>query len=542
MTAHNGPGQGDDLPYEGVVLPSHGESWTPDRQQQAHGGTPQPAAGQPWGSPWGPDAPQPPAAPPSPPPAAASPTFPQQQPYYDAAPPAPGAPVPPEAPAPPPVPPGTPPMPYAPPPSAEQPDRRDTGTAGPGGPPGQLPPQQPAPPPGPGPMPPFDTGAPAFPPPPADAPAPGGAGPWPAPPPAAPEADATQMLPPQYDTEPGWSGAVGPAEADATQMLPPQHGPADADATQMLPPQYGPADATQMLPPETSQGMPGYAGTAAGPPPAAAPYGIRPGAPADRPPPSEFDSLFRADPAVAPGYGGRAAAGSAPGGPDPSRAARGRSDRDGGGRDGRGGLSPTVLTAIGVVVVMVLGLGVGALISGGDGEPEKDAPTPPAAGGQPSGSAPAADRAEEQAKQLSALLEKSNNSRNAVIRAVQNIKSCRKLSRAASDLREAARGRNSLVTSLADLELGALPDSAKLNTALARAWKASARADNAYADWADQAAGKKGCKKGEARVTHRTSVGNRASGEATAAKKQAAELWNPTARQYGLPERQYTQL
>lgn len=190
--------------------------------------------------------------------------------------------------------------------------------------------------------------------------------------------------------------------------------------------------------------------------------------------------------------------------------------------------------------MLAVGLGVGAMTSGGDEEEPQGGGAPTAPAGE-SSEAPA-DTAEEQAKKLNKLLEKSNNSRNAVIQAVQNIKACQKLDEAAADLRAAAQQRKGLVTRLSEVETGALADSAQLNSALTKAWKASAEADNAYAAWADQVAGKKGCHKGKARSTQKTAVGNRASGEATAAKKKAAGLWNPTAQKFGLPERQYTQL
>jgi hypothetical protein len=81
-----------------------------------------------------------------------------------------------------------------------------------------------------------------------------------------------------------------------------------------------------------------------------------------------------------------------------------------------------------------------------------------------------------------------------------------------------------------------------LTDALTKAWKASAAADNHYAAWADQAAGKKGCKKGQAVVTGQTQAGNRASGTASTEKARAARLWNAIAKTYGLTERQPTQL
>ncbi|MER7156479.1 hypothetical protein ABT366_37330, partial [Streptomyces lydicus] len=46
----------------------------------------------------------------------------------------------------------------------------------------------------------------------------------------------------------------------------------------------------------------------------------------------------------------------------------------------------------------------------------------------------------------------------------------------------------------------------------------------------------------KARVSRQTAQGNAASGQATQAKKQAAQLWNPLAKKYGLTERRPEQL
>ncbi|WP_070195254.1 hypothetical protein [Streptomyces oceani] len=202
------------------------------------------------------------------------------------------------------------------------------------------------------------------------------------------------------------------------------------------------------------------------------------------------------------------------------------------------------MVLIGAAALAVVGVLIGAFVGFG-GESESNG------GGKEQGAAPASpepdkteapDPAEAQAKELDKLLERSNNSRASVIKAVQNIKSCKALAAAGTDLRAAAKQRNGLVTSLGELDTGALPNSAQLNSALVEAWKASAKADSAYAAWAKQVSGKKGCPKGEARSTKQQALGNRASGEATAAKKKAASLWNPTAKKYGLAERQITQL
>jgi hypothetical protein len=366
-----------------------------------------------------------------------------------------------------------------------------------------------------------------------------GHGPAGAPLPAADEG-ATQYLPP----------VAGDGAAAATQYLPPVPAAADEGATQYIPP-VGPG----ALPPESSAGedpeATRFLGTGpragAGPlPPASHPDAEAtqyiapvPGG-ADRQPPAEFGHLFRDD---------RAAA--APAGatqqlprvesrqPQTSHAAppAGRS------RGGRTGSRVPVIAAVGIGIA-VLGVGAGALLAGGGGDEGGDdnktvAASAPATDGSAS---PSADPARAQAVELDKLLADSGDSRSAVINAVADVKGCDNLAQAAKDLRDAAGQRTQLVTRLGAIEVDRLPDHAALTTALTKAWQASASADNHYAAWADQTAGKKGCKKGQARVTAQTQAGNRASGVASAQKAKAATLWNSIAKTYGLTERQPTQL
>ncbi|MDA5286574.1 hypothetical protein NOD94_039360, partial [Streptomyces sp. Isolate_45] len=235
-------------------------------------------------------------------------------------------------------------------------------------------------------------------------------------------------------------------------------------------------------------------------------------------------------------------------------------------------IHPAVIAAA-VVGLAVAGLGVGALL--GDGKAQNNDPVAveaPASTG-PSASAAGeaqADPARPQAVQLDKLLADSNDSRAAVIKAVEDIKVCKNLSQASQDLRDAARQRDGLVTRLQELKVDKLPDHAKLTASLNKAWKASADADNSYADWADDVAGDagrdnkpdankddkddkddkgdkddkddKGCKDGKARATDNASDGNRSSGEATKAKESAAVLWNRIAAKYGLTQRDKSQL
>ncbi|MGW3989669.1 hypothetical protein [Streptomyces sp. NPDC004830] len=368
------------------------------------------------------------------------------------------------------------------------------------------------------------------------------------------------------------AGRRAPApDEGATQFLPPVPADGSAAATQYLPPVPPAADeaATQYIPPVTPGALPPersaaqdpeatrYLGT--GPLAAGTPQASGPDAEAtryippvpgggDQQPPADFGHLFRTDggqePSGATQQMPRIEASSPPphgGGPSSrTAAAPGRS------RGGRGGSRVPVIAAVGIGIA-VLGIGAGALLAGGGGGDDEggDGKTVAASASAPAeeeSASPSADPVRAQAVELDKLLADSGDSRSTVINAVADVKRCDNLAQAAKDLREAAKQRNQLVTRLGGVEVGRLPDHAALTTALTKAWQASASADDHYAAWADQTAGRKGCKKGQARATGQTAAGNRASGVASAQKAEASRLWNAIARKYGLTERGPTQL
>lgn len=507
-------GQGDEqqLPavrpaHEGVVLPAGGgEPWTPGGPADRAA----PAGGQPWGQPWGPDAPhQDPAQ-------QAQNQGPggygqdqqgaygQQQGQYGQQP-RPGA--------------------YGP------------GQQAPGGGYGQAPhsqPQQHQPAPYAQPLPPEAV--------------PGGGG----------DVDATQFIAP-VPGGPGPGGLPPGNPAESTQFLgqAPQQAYQQPGSHAAPPPAQGgqDADATQYIPPV----------------PGGAPYGIRPGAPGERQPPAEFDNLFRSDepagatqqmPRFDPAqqqhqqhppqqqYGGGQQ--QYQGGPPPQayqqappytgpQAPSYAGPEDGlprEGQDGRRKKSAHVpLIAAVVVGCAVIGLGAGALMSGGDDKGE-EGKQPVAAASSPAAQQPstqaAPDPAKPQAEALDKLLADSNNSRSAVIGAVEKAKNCTDLDQATADLKGAAQQRRDLVSRLKELSVDKLPENGRLTASLTRAWQASASADDHYAAWATQAKSKKVCKKGKARPTSHYQQANVQSGEATKAKKEAAGLWNAIATKYGL--------
>ncbi|WP_328377489.1 hypothetical protein OHB13_15385 [Streptomyces sp. NBC_00440] len=409
---------------------------------------------------------------------------------------------------------------------------------------------------------------------------------------AQPPAQMPQQMPPQNSVHHPAHGAPGSSQTPSfAQPLPPEAvpGAGDSDATQFIAPipaqPENQAESTQYLGYHQQSGAaPAAPGSDADPtqflppvPPApsGAPYGIRPGAPEDRQPPAEFDNLFRTDNAAGPQaagetqqlprfdsqppygnppYGGGAPHNAPPGndpygrpqqpGAQPPQYAPEPVSRAGAGASRRKSRTP-VIAAV-VVGCAVIGLGAGALLSGG-GSDKKDDQQPAGATSTAGSTAPEAakaDPAQPQAVALDKLLADSNNSRSAVIAAVGSIRSCQNLPKAASDLRGAAKQRHDLVTKLGTLSVDKLPDHAKLTSALTTAWNASATADEQYAAWAHAVAanGKKECKHGHAKRTAAAGRGDAASGQATAAKKEASTLWNAIADKYHLTQRRGDQL
>ncbi|WP_338316208.1 hypothetical protein, partial [Streptomyces bohaiensis] len=397
--------------------------------------------------------------------------------------------------------------------------------------------------------------------------------PAPTAPPAAahPDEGATQLIPPivpgASPLSPGGPpGAGGHPDEAATQLIPPitADGPGfgrpgghpDEAATQMIPPVLGAGApgghpdeaATQYIPPIT----------AGSPPPGGVPGGgDAGGGPGDtRQLPAmnaDFMSFFHEEDGAAP-VGRQRSAG-------PARGGRRRPESG-----GRGRLSPVVLGAIVVTLCAVVGLAVGAALTrgdsggasqqqdeglGGSGAPAADAADDEleaarAAEAEAEAEAAAAQQAlaAEQAAELSGLLAESGESREAVVEAVGAVQECKGIRHARRELSAAGEQRRHLVERLDGMTLDALPEHGELTSALRSAWQSSAEADDRFADWAREVREdrRRMCRGGSARHTDTYHQAARASEEASGSKERAVELWNPVARDLGLPEREPTDL
>ncbi|MFD3517767.1 hypothetical protein [Streptomyces sp. NPDC058657] len=385
---------------------------------------------------------------------------------------------------------------------------------------------------------------------------------WDMPAAAGGDADATQFIPPVVQG-PGALppenpvapvAATGSVPTGSVPTGPAPTGPVDGTAflgqQALRPPAGSDADATQYLPP-----VPAGAAYAARPE-----VPLQPGAPGERQPPAEFDSLFRTQaPQAAEAPDAPSATQQMPRFLPPRQQeaeqeeARYQQFQQPGPGAGPGprrrkvGAVPMIAAV--VVGCSVIGLGIGALLNfGGDDTKTKGDDTKTVASGsslpaqQPAGQD--ADPAKAQAVALDKLLADSNDSREQVINAVAAISRCDSLPKAATDLRAAAEQRRGLVTRLQTLKVDKLDGHASLTASLNTAWQASAAADDHYAAWADRVAGdpKKFCSKGRAKATGERRLGDRESGNASRAKKAAVDPWNEIAAKYGLTKHQPTEL
>ncbi|MGQ4377621.1 hypothetical protein ACN6K9_008320 [Streptomyces sp. SAS_267] len=174
--------------------------------------------------------------------------------------------------------------------------------------------------------------------------------------------------------------------------------------------------------------------------------------------------------------------------------------------------------------------------------PASVAPTTPSGTGVPPS---ASDSAEADiATQVQTLLEENAPQRGRVAKALTAGGSCshgkKPVEDAQDDLLDVAAKRDDLARRVDLLTPRAEGDLAEALSDLSRAWTASAKADRGYASWVSQTAdwldefGVTACGHSETRYTDDLPRAHDA--EATEAKRDFVDLWNPIALRYGLPQ------
>ncbi|MGW1177190.1 hypothetical protein ACWD4P_26170 [Kitasatospora sp. NPDC002543] len=223
---------------------------------------------------------------------------------------------------------------------------------------------------------------------------------------------------------------------------------------------------------------------------------------------------------------------------------------------------------IGFAVLLVLAIGGGLLfaVQGGDDKDGQAAPAPasaPATGadnpppapaptgadGAPSAAASASGApsptatgpgptARTQAQALDGLLSEGENAKAPIGNAVAKVTSCppkADIEAAAQVFDSGASQRAGLLAKLSQLSVTDVPGGADAVNSLKSAWQLSADIDKAYASWA-RAVATQGCT-GRAPATPDKKHADELNPQATQAKTDFMNKWNPIAKNYGLTPR-----
>jgi hypothetical protein len=199
---------------------------------------------------------------------------------------------------------------------------------------------------------------------------------------------------------------------------------------------------------------------------------------------------------------------------------------------------------VGLVAVLVAG-GVAAVVilqpfRSSQAAAGASPPSAPAPSASPTPSPSPHSPQQDAADALAALLAQSVSDRSSIVNAVNSVSQCGPtLSQDPQILQNAAASRHRLLAQLASLNgRSALP--ANMLAALASAWRASAKADQDFARWAQDELSQGCTPNDQSDPNFQAAAGP--DGRATAGKQTFASLWNPMATQYGLTNYNWDQL
>jgi hypothetical protein len=152
----------------------------------------------------------------------------------------------------------------------------------------------------------------------------------------------------------------------------------------------------------------------------------------------------------------------------------------------------------------------------------------------PATTAPSA-AAQAAATQLAGLLQQTNAARNLVVNATNGVAGCQEdPGDGITQLQTAISDRNAVVTGLATLPVGALPNGTQMIASLTAGLNASVTADQDYIDWMTDMSNQGTCPLSDSALQ----AAMAASQQATAAKQTFVGLWDPVAAQYNLTQYQ----
>jgi Protein kinase domain len=192
-----------------------------------------------------------------------------------------------------------------------------------------------------------------------------------------------------------------------------------------------------------------------------------------------------------------------------------------------------------VVAMLIVAVAVGFVLSKrlASDHPAAGAATPPtspsASPSPTASSSPSPSLASQQAAALDTLLISSSTARTALHRAVRQVGTCTNLAGAIGDLQNVVNQRTGEYSRASALTVSALPDGAKVKSALTTALSRSLKADQDYLTWARQQKAS-GCTPSSQSGTYNAAFSD--SQRADTAKQAFVQVWNPVAARYGLAQ------
>ena len=135
---------------------------------------------------------------------------------------------------------------------------------------------------------------------------------------------------------------------------------------------------------------------------------------------------------------------------------------------------------------------------------------------------------------VNGVLAQSTNDRNQVRSAITALTSCTDVATEAAALQSVATSRQSLLVRVDNLDLGQLPNSARLQSVLATALSESVQADHDFASWSRDLESD-GCSPASATNDPNYQAAAEPDNAAESAKAVFAALWDPVARSFNLP-------
>ena len=166
--------------------------------------------------------------------------------------------------------------------------------------------------------------------------------------------------------------------------------------------------------------------------------------------------------------------------------------------------------------------------------PASRPPSPSSTGVSTTSSPSAAVLAAQQAAALGTLLTSSAAARTTLHQAVTQVGACANLPGAIRKLQDVVNQRSSEYGRASALATSALPDGAKVKSALVTALGISLKADQDYLAWARQQLSG-GCAPASQSGAYNAAFS--ASQQADAAKQAFIQLWNPVAARYGIAQK-----